>query len=174
MARQLHAHSGGNGSGKATSGNGNGRAHNGGNGDAAAPANPPVPLPKSSLPVEDMERFRLLLLAKRRELLGDVTHMEDEALRRTRSDAAGDLSMMPIHMADIGTDNYEQEFTIGLIASERDVLKAIDSALERIADGTYGVCLATHKPISKARLNIKPWASYCVEYERTNENQGRR
>lgn len=173
MARQRHAHSGGNGSGKASSGNGNGHSHNGGNGHEVQPAQP-NPLPKSPLQQDDLERFRLLLLAKRRELLGDVTHMEDEALRRTRSDAAGDLSMMPIHMADIGTDNYEQEFTIGLIANERDVLKAIDSALQRITEGTYGVCLATHKPISRARLKIKPWASYCVEFERANEDQGRR
>ena len=132
------------------------------------------PLPKTHLSDEEMGRFRDSLLAKRRELLGDVNHMEDEALRHTRSDASGDLSMMPIHMADIGTDNYEQEFTIGLIANERDTLKEIDAALKRIEDGTYGVCLATHKPISKARLSVKPWASYCVEYERAHEGNGRR
>lgn len=181
LAKQHHAPLGGNGSrhggsstGKASSGNGNGHAGDNGNGAQAQPGLNSGPLPKSPLVPEDVERFRLLLLAKRRELLGDVNHMEDEALRRTRSDAAGDLSMMPIHMADIGTDNYEQEFTIGLIANERDVLKAIDSALQRITEGTYGVCLATHKPISKARLDIKPWASFCVEYERANEDQGRR
>lgn len=132
------------------------------------------PIPRTPLSDADLERFRLVLLEKRRELLGDVSHMEDEALRRTRSDAAGDLSMMPIHMADIGTDNYEQEFTIGLIAGERDTLKEIDAALARIEDRTYGVCLATHKPISKERLSIKPWASYCVEYERAHEANGRR
>jgi RNA polymerase-binding transcription factor DksA len=177
LAKQNHAQSGANGSGKGMNGNGSGR--NGSNGQHSAAGNGDITpgtsaLPKSPLTIEDLERFRQLLVIKRRELLGDVTHMEDEALRRTRSDAAGDLSMMPIHMADIGTDNYEQEFTIGLIAGERDVLKEIDSALQRITDGTYGVCLATHKPISKARLKIKPWASFCVEYERANEGNGRR
>ena len=179
MAKKYHAPSGGNGSrhGGSTTGkamDGNGQAGQGRNGDHAEPSAVPAPLLQSPLTPEDTERFRLQLIAKRRELLGDVTHMEDEALRRTRSDAAGDLSMMPIHMADIGTDNYEQEFTIGLIANERDVLKEIDLALQRITEGTYGVCLATHKPISKARLKIKPWASYCVEYERANEGNGRR
>ena len=131
-------------------------------------------LTKTPLSDQDLQHYRAMLLEKRRELLGDVSHMEDEALRRTRSDASGDLSMMPIHMADIGTDNYEQEFTIGLIAGERDTLKEIDAALRRIDDRTYGVCLATHQPISKARLSIKPWASYCVEYERAHETNGRR
>jgi RNA polymerase-binding transcription factor DksA len=177
LAKQDHAQWGANGSGKGMNGNGNGRSGNGSNGRHSAAGNGEIAggqLPKSPLTLEDLDRFRQLLVAKRRELLGDVTHMEDEALRRTRSDAAGDLSMMPIHMADIGTDNYEQEFTIGLIAGERDVLKEIDSALQRITEGTYGICLATHKPISRARLNIKPWASYCVEYERANEENGRR
>lgn len=187
LAKRHTARSGKNGSGDITrpdvgtngkamkSTDDNGRLHpvDAGSGGAAA-GSTNGRLPKSPLDGEELERFRHLLLAKRRELVGDVNHMEDEALRRTRSDAAGDLSMMPIHMADIGTDNYEQEFTIGLIAGERDVLKEIDSALQRIVDGTYGVCLATHKPISKARLSIKPWASYCVEHERANESNGRR
>lgn len=100
--------------------------------------------------------------------------MEDEALRKTRSESTGDLSLMPIHMADIGTDNYEQEFTLGLIANEREMLKEIDEALDRIASGTYGVCQATQKPISKARLKIKPWARYCLEYKRSQEQSRRR
>lgn len=114
-----------------------------------------------------------MLLAKRDQLLGAVTHMENEALGKSRSESAGDLSQMPIHMADIGTDNYEQEFTLGLIANERETLKEIDEALVRIDGGTYGVCLGTHKPISKARLDARPWARYCIEYHRQQEQRGR-
>ncbi|MBI5765256.1 MAG: TraR/DksA C4-type zinc finger protein [Planctomycetes bacterium] len=115
-----------------------------------------------------------MLLEKRAELVGDVTHMENEALGKNRSDASGDLSLMPIHMADIGTDNYEQEFTLGLVANERDVVREIDAALARLEQGTFGICLATQKPIAKTRLQIKPWASYCVEYERAQESNGKR
>lgn len=99
--------------------------------------------------------------------------MEDEALRKTRADATGDLSLMPIHMADIGTDNYEQEFTIGLIAGERETIREIDAALGRIETGAFGICEATGKPISKARLSAKPWARYCLEYKRAQEGQRR-
>lgn len=76
---------------------------------------------------------------------------------------------MPTHMADVGSDNWEQEFTFGLIENERTLIREIDDALGRIRDGSYGVCLATHKPIAKSRLKAKPWAKYCIEYARLRD-----
>lgn len=119
---------------------------------------------------EELDEFKQLLLKMRGQLSGDLVNMQDEAFKKNRSDACGDLSMMPIHMADIGTDNYEQEFTIGLIENEQEVLKEIDAALLRIEDRTYGICEATRKPIRKARLRAKPWARFCVEHMREREN----
>jgi DnaK suppressor protein len=120
---------------------------------------------------EEMEKFRELLLRKRQELVGDVDNMKDDALKKSRSDAAGDLSAMPIHMADIGSDNYEQEFTLELIENEQGLLKEIDEALDRIGNGTFGVCIGTGKPIGKARLKLKPWAKYSIEYVRQLETK---
>ncbi len=54
-------------------------------------------------------------------------------------------------------------------ANERQLLKEIDAALQRIADHTYGICEATHKPIGKQRLRAKPWARYCIESAREKE-----
>jgi RNA polymerase-binding transcription factor DksA len=105
-----------------------------------------------------------LLLEKRAEITSDVTTLQDEALNTSRQEASGDLSSMPIHMADLGSDNYELEFTLGLIEGERAILKEIDEALERIRQGTYGLCLGTGAPIGKARLRAKPWAKYCYDY----------
>ena len=116
------------------------------------------------LPRKECEEFRLALLEKRAELVGDVGTLQDEALRGSRSEAAGDLSSMPVHMADLGTDNYEMEFTLGLLEGGRAVLNEIEEALERIRNGTYGACLATGRPIGKARLRAQPWAKYCYEY----------
>ena len=93
--------------------------------------------------------------------------MKDQALNQSHS-------KMPIHMADIGTDNYEQEFTLELIENDRNLLREIDEALDRIENGTYGICLATGKPISKSRLKHKPWAKYCIEYVREQEKSNRR
>ena len=67
-------------------------------------------------------------------------------------------------MADIGTDNFEQEFALGLMDSERKMLSKIADALKRIGRGVYGICEGTGKPIAKARLEAKPWAQYCIEY----------
>ncbi len=124
---------------------------------------------KRSLSDADLEQFRKMLLAKRREILNNVTEFEDEALKKSRLDASGDLSSMPIHMADLGTDNFEQEFALGLMDSERKLLREIDEALERIENKVYGVCEGTGKPIRKARLKAQPWARYCVEYARMLE-----
>lgn len=143
--------------------------------DSAVSAEERAPLAQSSgLSREDIERYRQLLLEKRAQLLGDVHTMSNEALNRNRQESAGNLSSMPIHMADLGTDNYEQEFTLGLIESERGLLRDIEEALQRIAQGTYGVCAATGKPIGKARLNAQPWTKYCYEYVLAQEKAGHR
>jgi len=125
--------------------------------------------PKAHLSAKEIESFRTLLLQKRREILQNVHEIEGETLRKSRLDASGDLSSMPIHMADLGTDNFQQEFSLGLMDSERRLLVEIDDALHRIEAGTYGTCEGTGKPISKARLEAQPWARYSVEYARMIE-----
>lgn len=124
----------------------------------------------NGLTIADLESFRALLLKKRHEIVGDVNDMESETFRQGRTDANGDLSSMPIHMADRGTDTFEQEFAINLMDSEVKILKEVDDALGRIANGTYGICQASGKAIPKARLKAKPWARYCVKYAKKAEN----
>lgn len=117
----------------------------------------------------ELEEFRQLLVEKRCELIGDVNHLQNEAMRQGSSGESSGASSMPIHMADIGTDTWEQELTLGLIENERGLLREIDEALKRIDDRTYGICMATNRPISKSRLRAKPWAKYCIEYARKRE-----
>ncbi len=131
----------------------------------------PVPMPKTYLTSKELKEFKELVLAKRRELAGDVSHLTDEVTHRG-SQGDGQRSSMPIHMADIGSDNWEHEFTIGLIANERELLHELDGALARIENKTYGICRATHKRITKARLRAKPWAKYCIDYARTRDEGG--
>lgn len=119
---------------------------------------------KSSLTPQEIEKFKQLLLLKRAELLGDVEFFEGETLKKSRLEAAGDLSSMPIHMADMGTDNFEQEFSLGLMENERKMVNEITAAIWRIEAGVFGICEGTNKPISKPRLTANPWARYCIEY----------
>jgi len=118
---------------------------------------------------KEMEPFKQLLLEKRRLLVGDVNALERAALQQNRQDASGDLSKMPLDMADIGSDNYEQEFALGLIESEQTTLCEIDEALQRIESRQYGKCLACGHPIAKARLKAKPHAKLCIECRRQEE-----
>jgi len=131
----------------------------------------PVRTKKKHLTKTDIEHFRQVLMDKRREILVNVNEFEDEALKKSRLDASGDLSSMPIHMADQATDNYEQEFSLGLMDSEVRLIREIDDALARIEDNTYGICEGTGKQISRARLEAQPWARYCVEYARIAERR---
>ena len=120
---------------------------------------------KTKLGRKELDYYRNLLLIKRAELVGDLTSLEAEALRSS----GGNLSHMPIHMADIGSDTYEQDFMLGLAESERGRMREIDDALKRIAEKTYGICQMTGKPIPKARLEAKPWAKYTIEAARQLE-----
>ena len=125
---------------------------------------------KSRLTKKDLDEFRELLLAKRREILKALDSMEHEALRSSD----GDSSNMPIHMADVGSDAYEQDLKLGISASVRERIHDIDAALQRIKDGTYGLCEQTGKAIRKPRLRAKPWARYGIDAARKNERHPRR
>lgn len=120
---------------------------------------------KTRLDKKGLDEFRQMLLEKRRTLRSDLSEMEGEATSRS----GGNLSSMPTHMADMGTDNFEHEFTLGLLESEQALLREIDAALQRIDDRTYGVCLGTGEHIPKARLRAKPWAKYTVDFARKLE-----
>lgn len=111
----------------------------------------------------EIKAYKQHLLMLRARLRGDVSAMANAALNKTRSESSGDLSSMPIHMADVGTDNFEQEFTLGLMENEEETIGRIEGALERIEEGVYGVCLECEGKIPKARLNVIPFTPHCVK-----------
>jgi DnaK suppressor protein len=119
----------------------------------------------------EMNEYKHRLLALRARLHGDVTQLADEALKRNRQESSGDLSTMPIHMADIGSDNFEQDFTLTLLENEEGTLEQIDVALARIEDGTYGTCESCGQAIPKPRLHAIPYAMRCVECARKLEGE---
>ncbi len=106
--------------------------------------------------------YKERLLALRARLRGDVSQMADAALKKSRMDG-GEVSSMPIHMADLGSDNFEQEFTLSLMENEEEALALVEAAMERIEEGVYGVCEECGAKIPKARLNAIPYAPNCVK-----------
>jgi RNA polymerase-binding protein DksA len=124
----------------------------------------------SVLKQEDVEGFRRALLSLRARLRGDLDQMTDEALKRNQPEASGNLSNMPLHMADLGTENYDQEFTLSLIENEQTVLEEINDALDRVERGTYGTCLDCGESIARPRLQALPYARHCIECARKLES----
>ncbi|MFM9067308.1 MAG: TraR/DksA family transcriptional regulator [Planctomycetota bacterium] len=111
----------------------------------------------------ESKEYKQLLLALRARLRGDVSAMAYAALKKTRSESSGDLSSMPIHMADVGSDNFEQEFTLSLMENDEETLSQIEAALERIEEGVYGLCVECDAKIPKMRLQALPYTPYCVK-----------
>jgi DnaK suppressor protein len=124
---------------------------------------------KSTMKKAELKVFKERLLALRARLRGDVTQMADAALKKNRMETNGNLSSMPIHMADLGSDAYEQEFTLSLMETEEGTLEAIETALEKIEDGTFGICDECGVNIPKTRINAIPYVSLCVKCASQNE-----
>ena len=87
-----------------------------------------------------------------------MTQMEDSALNKDRSKTTS----MPTSMAELGSGNFDQEFTLSLLGSEKDALDQIEGALERIDDGSYGQCETCGVRIPASRLAAIPYAAQCV------------
>lgn len=119
---------------------------------------------------KDLEKFRAILLRKRAELVGDISTMENEALKGE----SGSLSNLPQHIAEQGSEAYEQSLALDLAAADRKLIKEIDDALKRIEDGTYGVCELSGRPIKAERLEELPWARYSIEAARELERRSMR
>lgn len=123
----------------------------------------------SALKTEELASYRRVLHSLRARLRGDLDRMTDEALRRESTGGSGSLSSVPLHMADLGTENYDQEFTLGLIENEQGTLEMINEALDRVERGTFGQCGECGEPIAKSRLQAIPYARHCIRCARKLE-----
>lgn len=123
---------------------------------------------------KDLEKFKQILETLRARLAGDLKHLEADSLNTNQRDSSGDLSGYSFHMADMATDNFDREFTLGLASNEQQGLNLIDAALLRIKEGTYGVCEECKKPISQKRLLAVPHASLCIKCQEIEEKKKRR
>ena len=89
-------------------------------------------------------------------LFGDITKHTSEKY------STGELSSIDNHIGDLGTDVYMHDMDNSLIDHERYVLEGINNALDKISDGSYGICTNCHKKIEKDRLDIIPETTLCA------------
>ena len=120
----------------------------------------------------EIDEFRKLLISLKARIRGDVEQLSDEALERGNNGGES-----PTHLAELGTASFEQDFSLHLMENDQEVLKEITAAIQRIDEGTYGLCegcLAEGRPVSKAmipklRLKAIPYARDCVACKRKRE-----
>src|SRR6185503_2774534 len=128
----------------------------------------PAPGNEKEVP-EKFKRYHTLLLELRTSLTEGTERHSEETLKRSSKDDAGDLSAYGQHMADAGTDTFDRDFALSMVASEQEALSEIDAAIKRIHDGSYGVCEITQKPIAKERLLAVPFTRYSAEAQKDLE-----
>ncbi len=127
------------------------------------PESPPIKqYDETQVPKKWLSFFRQLIELREHVTSGLDFHTK-ETLHRSSKDDSGDLSSYGQHMADAGTETFDRDFALSLVSSEKEALHEIEKAIERIFDGSYGICKVTGKPIAKERLKAVPFTRFSVE-----------
>lgn len=117
----------------------------------------------------ELKNIRKELVAAKAQVLEELLKLKGESLNKTFKDASGDLSGYSFHMADMATDLYDREFSLELAEGERDTLYALDEAIKRVDEGSYGRCDSCGDVISKQRLKAMPQVEYCIKCQEKEE-----
>jgi len=123
------------------------------------------------MPKSELKFYRALLVKEREKVGGGLSHIADTTLNKSQREASGDLSGYSYHMADMASDDYERDFSLGRATDEQKILYAIDEAMKRIEDGSYGNCLQCSKAIPKKRLKALPYTELCIECQKASEGK---
>jgi RNA polymerase-binding transcription factor DksA len=116
------------------------------------------------------EPYRKLLMKTKEQITGDIQGLSDDN-NGSGNDRGGDVSGHALHMADVATDMYDREFTLGLAATDRELLYQVNEALGRIEEGSYGLCILCKKPILANRLKAIPHAQTCLKCQEAQESK---
>ena len=120
---------------------------------------------------KDLVVFKKAIMTRKEELLEDIKHISEDTLKKSQKEASGDISGYTYHMADVATDTYDREFSLGLASNERKVLYELEDALKKIEEGTFGVCEDCKCLITKTRLKAIPHARLCVKCQEKKERR---
>lgn len=120
---------------------------------------------------KELAEFKRLILKRRDEVLEDINHISEDTLKKSQKDASGDISGYSYHMADVATDTYDREFSLGIASNERQFLYELNDALKKIDDGTFGNCEECKRLITKNRLKVVPYARLCVKCQEKKEKK---
>jgi len=111
----------------------------------------------------EMRKFRDLLLAERARLVIELEEIESRTARAADAERATEMSSYEDHPADLASETFEREKDLAIAESVESLFNQVNTALEKVERGTYGVCDACGRPIKKARLQALPFATLCLE-----------
>lgn len=126
---------------------------------------------KNKFNKKELAEFKKIVLKKKEEVIDGIKHISEDTLKKSQKDASGDISGYTYHMADVATDTYDREFSMGLASNERKYIYELDDALKKIEDGTFGACEDCNSLISKTRLRAIPYARLCVKCQEKKEKK---
>lgn len=120
---------------------------------------------------DDLDFFRKLINGKIGQTHEDVAAIEKTSRNGGDETASEDRSTYSLHMADHGTDAMEREKSLLLAQRGGDYLDYLGEALERVEDGSYGICRICAGEIGRARLEAVPTATQCIECKSKREKE---
>lgn len=123
---------------------------------------------ESQIPSKWKKCYKALVSMRQQVTEGLDLHTK-ETLHRSTQDDSGNLSNYSQHIADAGTDSFDRDFALSLVSSEQEALQEIEGAIQRIVNGTYGICEITGEAIKKERLIAVPFTRYSLEGQRQLE-----
>lgn len=126
---------------------------------------------KNKFNKKELSDFKKIVLKRKEEILDEIKHICDDTLKKSQRDASGDISGYTYHMADVATDSYDREFSLGLASNERKFLFELDDALKKIEEGAFGICEECKSLIAKTRLKAVPYARLCVKCQEKKEKR---
>ncbi len=109
-----------------------------------------------------VERYRRLLTDLMARMQGDATAVTDQVREPSGGQGSGALSNAPMHLGDVGTEEYLRDLNATLLEHEEFLAGEVVAALDRIAKGKFGICERCGKAIIKERLDAIPYARYCT------------
>jgi RNA polymerase-binding protein DksA len=128
---------------------------------------------KKKLAKPELDMYKEKLLNLKEEITGKIREISEDTLMKSQKDVSGDISGYSLHIADVASDNYERDFSLGLVSEERNVLFEVEEALKRVENKTYGFCLACQKPIASIRLKAVPHTKYCKKCQEKLEKENK-
>jgi DnaK suppressor protein len=131
----------------------------------------PMPTQKSPFTKKELADLRKRLQEERDELQRQASEIVEASFGTPQSELTGEVSFDEEY-ADAGTATFERERDLSLTNNIRDLTEKIDRALERIDEGTYGLCERCGKPIEKARIKALPYATLCIKDKQAEERAG--